>query len=572
VTIPSRLDWGDFEAISYYWDSNIRDRDFLVDGKVIRVTSNLEALLQELQKLPEALSGMGFWVHGLCIIQEDMVEKNSQVRLMSSIYSRALSTVVWLGLPISNSNTAIDTILVFFKDDFINYPSRYGDENYRTFLTGKLDTLPVRYWSSIIDRCSRPYFRRIWTIQEQALNKNITMFMCGNKRFSRAALRGMCMFTQTNEEAIASALRTNLMKEDRVRNRHPLVWTLSHDASTLIRLREPVSLDQLLDLVRKARATDPRDMVYGMLGLLLKNIAAQIQPDYTKSGEKVFMEIAIAILSQCQRLGELLSWCVFNEASTAPSWVPDWQTTQKRRVIRKIREWKAGGEDLAEWSLCKHGRGLSVKAVRMGQVVSASLHTHALLPYKASDRPHASQNYTGPTYGRYVDNEELAVALERTLMLGRPKRRKGGRPIDLPWVDWAVESEQKLELVAFLSDPYSYLDRFRQSNAGFTIFVALRDFFAGINGPDPPSKYTANCFDPATMSANPSHIDDLKRAAVALQHRRLCITQTGLLCLAPDEVKFGDTVAILLAVSTQYYCNYLKMDTSTSESATSMVS
>jgi hypothetical protein len=187
----------------------------------------------------------------------------------------------------------------------------------------------------------------------------------------------------------------------------------------------------------------------------------------------------------------------------------------------------------------------------MGRVVSASLHTHALLSYKASARPCASQNHTSPSYDRYVDKEELAMALERTLMLGHPKRRKGGRLIDLPWVDWAVESEQKLELVAFLSDPYNYLDRVRQSNAGFTIFgVALRDFFAGVNGPDPLSKYTANCFDPATMSGNPPHIDNLKCATAALQHRRLCITQTGLLCLAPDEVKFGDTVAVLLG------CNY----------------
>jgi hypothetical protein len=151
VTIPSRFDWGDFEAISYCWDSNIRDRDFLIDGKVIRVTSNLEALLQELQKLPEALSGMGFWVHGLCINQEDMMEKNSRVRLMSCIYSQAMSTVVWLGLPTLNSNTAIDKILEFFGDHFINYPSKYGHENHRTFPTGKFETFPVSYWSSIMD-------------------------------------------------------------------------------------------------------------------------------------------------------------------------------------------------------------------------------------------------------------------------------------------------------------------------------------------------------------------------------------------------------------------------------------
>ena len=79
---------------------------------------------------------------------------------------------------------------------------------------------------------------------------------------------------------------------------------------------------------------------------------------------------------------------------------------------------------------------------------------------------------------------------------------------------------------------------------------ALRDFFAGVNGPDLLSRYTANHFDPLTMSRKYPHIDDLKRAAAALQHRRLCITQTGLLCLAPDEVKFGNTTGLQLPSNT----------------------
>jgi hypothetical protein len=147
---------------------------------------------------------------------------------------------------------------------------------------GKFELFPVRYRSSIMDFCSRQSFRITWTIRELALNKNMTMFVCGNKRFSRAALQGMYMFAQTNEGSITS--------EGRIRSRHVIVWSLPHDVSILIRLREPVSLDQLLDQVRKARTTGPRDMVYGMLGLLSQNIAAQIQPDYTKYGEKVYME------------------------------------------------------------------------------------------------------------------------------------------------------------------------------------------------------------------------------------------------------------------------------------------
>ena len=152
------------------------------------------------------------------------MEKDSQVRLMSSIYSQAMSTVVWLGLPTSSSNTAIDKILEVFGDDSINYPSKNSNENYRTLPAGKFEPFPVRYWSSIMVIYSRPYFGGIWTIQELALDKNMTIFMCGNTRFSRAALQEMCIFAQTDEEAIASTLRTNQIKEDHVRDRHGFVW------------------------------------------------------------------------------------------------------------------------------------------------------------------------------------------------------------------------------------------------------------------------------------------------------------------------------------------------------------
>ena len=52
------------------------------------------------------------------------MEKDSQVRLMSSIYSQAMSTVVWLGLPSPSSNTAIDKTLEFLKTILLTTLSR----------------------------------------------------------------------------------------------------------------------------------------------------------------------------------------------------------------------------------------------------------------------------------------------------------------------------------------------------------------------------------------------------------------------------------------------------------------
>jgi hypothetical protein len=37
----------------------------MIDNIIVKTPTNLEALLQKLRHLPEARSGMGFWVDGL---------------------------------------------------------------------------------------------------------------------------------------------------------------------------------------------------------------------------------------------------------------------------------------------------------------------------------------------------------------------------------------------------------------------------------------------------------------------------------------------------------------------------
>jgi hypothetical protein len=56
ICVPSRFAWGDFEAISYCWESEVRDTDVSVNNTIVQVPANLGALLQHLQNLPEARS------------------------------------------------------------------------------------------------------------------------------------------------------------------------------------------------------------------------------------------------------------------------------------------------------------------------------------------------------------------------------------------------------------------------------------------------------------------------------------------------------------------------------------
>lgn len=64
------------------------------NGHECTVTKNLGAALQKL-RLPDGARKI--WIDALCINQDDVLERNEQVRLMGEIYSRCSRVIVWLG-------------------------------------------------------------------------------------------------------------------------------------------------------------------------------------------------------------------------------------------------------------------------------------------------------------------------------------------------------------------------------------------------------------------------------------------------------------------------------------------
>jgi hypothetical protein len=107
IPILPRYSWGDFEALSYCWESDNLEKSIILDGKRTKVPKNLEAALQALRLLPEVKSGMKLWAEFLCIHQNDTAEKNHQVRLMRELYASAMSVVAWIGSEADQSDIAI---------------------------------------------------------------------------------------------------------------------------------------------------------------------------------------------------------------------------------------------------------------------------------------------------------------------------------------------------------------------------------------------------------------------------------------------------------------------------------
>lgn len=93
-----------FRALSYVWGSTSEVEEIILEGRPFKVTRNLHDALQQLRiEQPGPTLELGHpndyhWIDAICLNQEDVDEKSSQVPRMMEIYQTAYVVLVWLGV------------------------------------------------------------------------------------------------------------------------------------------------------------------------------------------------------------------------------------------------------------------------------------------------------------------------------------------------------------------------------------------------------------------------------------------------------------------------------------------
>ncbi|KAH7070791.1 heterokaryon incompatibility protein-domain-containing protein, partial [Paraphoma chrysanthemicola] len=458
-----------FEAISYCWESDVRDQEVVVDNIKVAILTNLEALLQHLRHLPEAKSGMGFWIDGLCISQDQLIEKNHQVRLMKQIYEQAVAVIVWLGPGDFGSDMAIDFILQLAD---IQTEQSYG-HLYKQHVVEWLnrDYQTPALWTALIDLWSRKYFGRMWIIQELALNSRMEVI---------EAASDFCMSYAGNLAQILSDAQQNMECPSKIIRND--VWECAYNINNLVELRsESTHLNAILNLARKSNVKDPKDKIYGLLGMVLPSLAQAIVPDYSKTVQEVYIQFALAVLEKCSHLDEVLVWCAIIYDGALPSWVPDWNSPFRRYHLRWFRRFCAAGDTSPTWSFTEELQQLHCKGILVDIVEATSSALSESLPYREvikpptlielPARPPDTSNHNAQVGTR---SDTLWKELQETLRrrLGSSKKPHAGLITNAQW-------------------------------------------------------------------------NTIRLATVGLAGRRIITTKTGYLGLAPAETRPGDTVAIL---------------------------
>jgi hypothetical protein len=376
----------DYAALSYTW-GDPRDTQMITVGlSSVPVTRNLYSALEHLRYDNTVRV---IWIDALCINQVDDEEKSWQVKLMREIYQHASFVTIWIGPADGTSDEVMDflhrlgtramrfglnggpglirKVSAYWRSLASQPPSFRDMSKQRVTIKAGNSTEPDKYFimgdlgelfysisgshggdclfpvEGMADLFQRPWWGRTWVLQEISLAQKAG-FACGTKRLSRrccaaalnafkalafvfqemSMLEGAVLTQTTYQRSVAMASfdwRPTLqlaMWDTQRYSPYPLYALLR--ATCLGATRSPNTV------IFSLEASDPRDKIYGMLGLAadrdqLKEFG--VQPDYSKSCQEVYISATSSILRQGHV--SVLSLNSFPKTQTGlPSWVPDW--------------------------------------------------------------------------------------------------------------------------------------------------------------------------------------------------------------------------------------------------------
>ncbi|KAJ4259754.1 hypothetical protein NW762_007685 [Fusarium torreyae] len=283
-----------YQALSYTWadaddDATLCRRIFI--GQEKRALPITLSCYRALRHLRQQYDPVLLWVDSICINQSDLGERSYQVAMMDAIFSKAAMVHVYVGENDHGSHKAGNEAISLLKSMAESSEPTEGEFKDRA--------------KSILDLFfDRPFFSRLWVVQEVLLAQSITLH-CGDQS------------TSINRDTISKILKYGAA----------LPWWMSQIG--FIGPQTKGDLGFLLAATARCRMQDLRDRIFGLLGLVEGKQAGALRADYKLMVREVFIGTA-AYLIQHQHQHNILEVAesMTNSSLRArygiPSWVPLW--------------------------------------------------------------------------------------------------------------------------------------------------------------------------------------------------------------------------------------------------------
>lgn len=282
----------DYDALSYYWGPPDVLKPIQIEGRPVLVRQSLYSFLDSLchqgQKLP-------VWLDAICINQSDVRERNWQVAMMGDIYRRATCVKAWIG----EADVDLEYAFAYLRNRKLR------------------QVVESEHYSETVKRAShslqqvmlRPYWQRLWIIQEIGMGRKV-MVLAGGRSVELEDLISVAV----DELQISIFLRSlaNLRKQMNrsVPDIHAFLDLEKLYSSYAMSSRPQARWLGLRSLVSRMAefgshsCEDPRDKMFGLLSLCTDE--PLIQVDYEKPLGDLVSELIYAQVQQCMRDNEKL--------------------------------------------------------------------------------------------------------------------------------------------------------------------------------------------------------------------------------------------------------------------------
>ncbi|KAJ4235828.1 hypothetical protein NW759_000911 [Fusarium solani] len=383
----------EYTALSYTWGSRRALRQVTLNGLSRGITVNLDLALRTLRSTH---SPVIVWADALCIDQEDVEDKSTQVGLMNEIFGWASQVRAYVGDPLLREHASFETRLEelgpleafeysddedeawkeihFALSEFETSKSSEISAHQRCrcifgllralsspTLTAKLQDMDL--FSKILTPRMElkqrnlfewlrifvvaPWWDRMWITQEVGVARELVLSY------------GKVTMSFNMLASVVGAKLPNLAAENaRVVG---LLVTKLKTISELRRLQRYESIAEMRDLdyfqrslgspllwllrtFRHRHSSEPRDKIYALARLLTKlNMGSKykLKTDYSTSVATLFCRVAVLIMQETGLFWVTSADLVAKSRDNLPSWVPNWTdgftTPDTENMAWKIR-------------------------------------------------------------------------------------------------------------------------------------------------------------------------------------------------------------------------------------------
>jgi hypothetical protein len=360
-----------YEALSYVWGDDPAEKlqQIMLDSQTFFVKYNLDNALRHIRH-PDTKRIL--WADAISIDQNNLEERSQQVQLMRDIFSRCATCLFWVGP---------DDGLSALKHGMAVIESLTTDEEFlaeRSKPSGLF--LDIREGWHLAQVFEAPkIWNRVWVMQEAACAPKITL-VAGRSTLDWELVAS---FLERDRYGPADAFHNLFGHGGKTRRlsdmetfKNPQV--IQHQRKVMKEMRKG-SISTLMDVLvrfKYTRSTDPRDKVYGLLGLVSEPHGITV--DYSRTTRQVFINTAEQLI-QCSGNLDILCQNPWQNCGNPeriidlPSWVPDFASPGHQRLLFAQRSiFNAGANDHHLSCTVLHEKALRLDGVCLGSVASIS--------------------------------------------------------------------------------------------------------------------------------------------------------------------------------------------------------